>query len=114
MKAFLTLFLIISFSLSVFGQESDMPNDFLTKTFYKDRRDKLREKLPTNSVVAFFANPVRNRANDVEYAYHQDPNFYYFTGYKEPDAVLLVFKDMQTAANGTQYNEIIFVQPRNE
>jgi Xaa-Pro aminopeptidase len=114
MKVFFTLILVAAFSVSVFGQEPDMPNDFLTKAFYKDKRDKLREKLPVNSVAVFFANPVRNRANDVEYVYHQDPNFYYFTGYKEPDAVLLVFKDMQTASNGTQYNEIIFVQPRNE
>jgi len=45
--------------------------------------------------------------------YHQDPNFYYLTGYKEPDAVLFIFKDKQTANNGTQYDEIIFVQPRN-
>jgi Xaa-Pro aminopeptidase len=114
MKAFFTLILLASFSLSVFAQEPDMPNDFLNRAFFKDRRDKLRDKLPANSVAAFFANPVRNRANDVEYVYHQDPNFYYFTGYKEPDAVLLVFKDMQTASNGSKYNEIIFVQPRNE
>jgi Xaa-Pro aminopeptidase len=113
MKAILTLILVAGFSLSVFAQPL-MPNDFLNKTFFKDRRDKLREKLPGNSVAAFFAAAVRNRANDVDYVYHQDPNFYYFTGYKEPDAVLLIFKDMQTANNGTQYNEIIFVQPRDE
>ncbi|MBI1768165.1 MAG: aminopeptidase P family protein [Bacteroidetes bacterium] len=114
MKAFFTLITIICFSMAGFSQEQDLPTDFLNKTFYKDRRDKLRDKLPTNSVAVFFANPVRNRANDVDFVYHQDPNFYYFTGYKEPDAVLLVFKDMQTAVNGTQYNEIIFVQPRDE
>ena len=28
--------------------------------------------------------------------------------------VLFVFKDNQTAANGSKYNEILFVQPRNE
>jgi Xaa-Pro aminopeptidase len=56
---------------------------------------------------------VRTRANDVTYLYHQDPDFYYLTGYREPHAVLLVFKDEQTAANGKKYNEIIFVQPRN-
>src|SRR5437879_5675487 len=114
MKAFFTLTLITCFSLIGFAQESDLPNDFITKTFYKERRDKLREKLPANSVAVFFANATRNRANDVQYVYHQDPDFYYLTGYKEPDALLLVFKDMQTAGNGTSYNEIIFVQPRDE
>src|SRR5687767_1831054 len=108
------IFILVIISLSGWAQSSaDLPEDFLSKEFHKERRTKLREKLPPNSVAVFFANPVRNRANDVDYAYHQDPNFYYLTGYKEPDAVLLIFKEKQTANNGTQYDEIIFVQPRN-
>jgi len=105
----LTLFL----SLTLHAQDNDLPNDFLSKGFHKDRREKLRTTLPENSVAVFFANPVRNRARDVDYIYHQDPDFYYLTGYKEPDALLLIFKDKQLAANGTAYNEILFVQPRN-
>jgi len=107
------LLLILCFSLSLTAQDADLPDDFLSKDFHKERRAKLREELPANSVAVFFANPVRNRANDVEYIYHQDPDFYYLTGYKEPDAVLFIFKDKQTAANGKSYNEILFVQPRN-
>ncbi len=110
----LTFFFLCIASLAGFAQPAtDVPEDFLTKEFHLDRRAKLREKLPANSVAVFFANPVRNRANDVEYVYHQDPDFYYLTGYKEPNAVLFIFKDKQTAANGTAYDEIIFVQPRN-
>ncbi|MCB0492313.1 MAG: aminopeptidase P family protein [Cyclobacteriaceae bacterium] len=99
-------------NLSLFAQ-GDLPTDFLSKEFHKERRQKLREKMPANSVAVFFANPVRNRANDVDFIYHQDPEFLYLTGYKEPHAVLLVFKDNQTSANGKSYNEIIFVQPRD-
>jgi Xaa-Pro aminopeptidase len=100
--------------VSVYAQPAeDLPKDFLTQDFHRGRRQALREKLPPNSLAVFFANAVRNRSNDVDFAYHQDPNFYYLTGYKEPDAVLLIFKDRQTANNGTQYDEIIFVQPRN-
>ncbi len=99
---------------SLYAQPSeDLPGDFLGQSFHKERRQALREKLPPNSVAVFFANPIRNRSNDVDFVYHQDPNFYYLTGYKEPDAVLLIFKDKQTANNGNQYDEIIFVQPRN-
>ncbi len=112
MKHFLSL-LAILFSFSLLAQEADLPNDFLSKDFHKDRREKLRANLPENSVAVFFANPVRNRANDVDYVYHQDPDFFYLTGYKEPEAVLFVFKDQQIAANGAAYNEILFVQPRN-
>lgn len=100
-------------SLSLLAQEADLPNDFLSKDFHKERRAKLRANLPANSVAVFFANAVRNRANDVDYVYHQDPDFYYLTGYKEPDAILFVFKESQLAANATRYNEILFVQPRN-
>ncbi len=109
-----SIFVLLLLSVSAFAQNTDMPTDFLSKDFHKGRRDLLREKLPTNSVAVFFANAERNRANDVDYVYHQDPDFYYLTGYKEPDAVLFVFKDKQTANNGTAYNEIVFVQPRNE
>ena len=108
------LLLFILSATAVLAQNADLPEDFLSKEWHKERRQKLREKLPANSVAVFFANAVRNRSNDVDYNYHQDPDFYYLTGYKEPDAVLFVFKDKQTANNGTQYDEIIFVQPRNE
>jgi len=110
----LTLFFFLFVSLQSVAQVSeDLPVDFLSQEFHKGRRSSLREKLPPNSVALFFANPIRNRANDVDFVYHQDPNFYYLTGYKEPDAVLLIFKDKQTANNGTLYDEIIFVQPRS-
>jgi Xaa-Pro aminopeptidase len=107
-------FALALLSVSAFAQNTDLPTDFLSKDFHTGRRDLLREKLPANSVAVFFANAMRNRANDVDYVYHQDPDFFYLTGYKEPDAVLFVFKDNQTANNGTPYNEIIFVQPRDE
>lgn len=114
MKKIIGFVSLVLLTVSAYTQSTeDLPNDFLSQDFHKGRREKLREKLPPNAVAVFFANPVRNRANDVDYVYHQDPNFYYLTGYKEPDAVLLIFKDKQTANNGAQYDEIIFVQPRN-
>jgi Xaa-Pro aminopeptidase len=95
------------------GQTAEMPNDFLTKEFHAERRQALRSRMPANSVAVFFSNPLRNRAADVNYIFHQDPDFYYLTGYREPHAVLFIFKEKQKAANGSQYDEIIFVQPRN-
>lgn len=112
MKHILLSLLVLS-TLLLNAQNSDLPSDFLNKDWHKERRQKLREKLPANSVAVFFANAVRNRSNDVDYVYHQDPDFFYLTGYKEPHAVLLVFKDKQKLADGSQYDEIIFVQPKN-
>ncbi|WP_276165961.1 aminopeptidase P N-terminal domain-containing protein [Zobellia alginiliquefaciens] len=96
--------------LSIIAQGE--PTDFLSSDFHKGRREAVRSMMPQNSVAVFFANAVRNRANDVDYVYHQDPNFYYLTGYKEPNAVLVLFSEEQQIA-GTSDNEILYVQERD-
>lgn len=105
------LWIVILSTLTVSSQ--NLPKDYLSSEFHKERRDKVREMMSPNSVLVFFANAERNRANDVDYIYHQDPNFYYLTGYKEPNAVLLIFSEMQRDANGQEYDEMIYVQERN-
>ena len=108
---------IITFFLSMLciniNAQKNTPEDFLSSEFHKSRRDALRSKMPENSVAVFFANPVRNRANDVDYVYHQDPDFYYLTGYNEPHAVLVIFSEEQTGNEGNNYAEILYVQERN-
>ena len=105
------LFLLVLVGFHVRAQ--DIPTDYLSAEFHKGRRDKVRELMTPNSVLVFFANPERNRANDVDYIYHQDPDFYYLTGYKEPNAVLLIFSEPQKTATGAAYNELIYVQKRD-
>jgi Xaa-Pro aminopeptidase len=92
----------------------DLPTDYLSPDFHKERRQALRDLMPENSVAVFFANPERNRANDVDYIYHQDPDFYYLTGYKEPNSALLIFSDWQEDEDGNPFNELIFAQKKNE
>ncbi|PIQ48093.1 MAG: Xaa-Pro aminopeptidase [Cytophagales bacterium CG12_big_fil_rev_8_21_14_0_65_40_12] len=113
--SFKTFLILITYTFSGFLllQAQETRKDYLSSDFHKGRRDLLREKLPANSVAVFFASPVRNRANDVDFVYHQDPDLFYLTGYNEPHAVLLVFKEEQKDGQGNNYNEIFFVQPRN-
>ena len=106
------LSITIAFLNSAVCQSTESVTDFLNSEFHNGRREALRNLLPKNSVAVFFSNPIRNRANDVEYVYHQDPNFYYLTGHKEPHALLLIFKSSQNIA-GKEVNEIIFVRQRN-
>lgn len=106
---FLSVFFIINASYS----QNGVPTDYLSASFHKERREALRSIMPKNSVAVFFANPVRNRANDVDYVYHQDPNFYYLTGYKEPNAVLVIFSEDQQVYEGDKTNEILYVQEKN-
>ena len=112
MKSIFTFLIVLFLTLSGFCQNDLKPTDYLSKEFHKNRREALRQKMPKNSIAVFFANPVRNRANDVEFVYHQDPNFYYLSGYKEPHAVLLIFSENQNDGEST-YNEVIYVQEKN-
>lgn len=84
----------------------------LSPAFHKEKRKQFREKMPANSVAVFFSSPIRNRANDVDYVYHQDPNFYYLSGWEEPHAVLLIYKTPQTDENGS-YSDKIYVRERD-
>lgn len=111
LKRFALLGFVLLFILQTKAQNT--PKDFLPAEFHKTRRDKVREMMPANSVTIFFANAERNRANDVDYIYHQDPDFYYLTGYKEPNSVLVLFSEEQTGFNGKTFNELIYVQERN-
>ncbi len=108
----LALFVLLLPQRLVFSQNSLYPSDYLGKDFHKRKREELRDKMPPNSVAVMFANPVRNRANDVEYIYHQDPNFYYLTGYQEPHSLVLIFKDKQKGPDGSTFSEVLFTQQR--
>lgn len=116
MAAFRLCVLLVWAAITVAAGQSrtlpDKPSDSLDKKFHQQRRELLRKQLPARSVAVFFASPVRNRANDVDHYYHQDPDFYYLSGYREPNAVLLIFTEPQNIA-GKQTNEILFVQPND-
>ncbi|MDF0708629.1 aminopeptidase P family protein [Flagellimonas okinawensis] len=105
--------LLCTMFLAIAGNSQDLPTDYLPADFHKERREAVRAKLPPNTAVVLFANAERNRANDVDYVYHQDPNFYYLTGYKEPNAVLVLFSEAQTDADGNTFDELFYVQERN-
>jgi Xaa-Pro aminopeptidase len=116
MAAFRLCALFVWLSLTAAAQPhagSGKPSDTLDKEFHRQRREVLRQQLPPRSVAVLFASPVRNRANDVDFYYHPDPDLYYLTGYTEPNAVLLLFQSPQDV-NGKQVREVLFVQPSNE
>jgi Xaa-Pro aminopeptidase len=113
-KTLFNLFILfITFGLTAQNQDNSFyDTDLLPSSFHQNRRQALRDSLPANSVAVLFSFPVRNRSNDVDYEFHQNPDFYYLTGYNEPDAILLVFKNNVIIDSDT-LNEIIFVQPND-
>lgn len=110
-----TLFAQVDFLPVLIEKQSNYEYDLdlLSPQFHAKNRQALRDSMPNNSVAVFFANPVRNRSNDVDYEYHQDPNFYYLTGLREPHAVVFVFKEEQEFGNGLKTDEILFLQKRD-
>ncbi len=110
MKKILWTLLLLAFSLSAFSQSYF--EDGLTSEWHRGRRDELRKLMPANSVAVFFNNPVKNRTNDVDYIYHPNTDFFYLTGFREPNAVLIVFSE-ERQINGEMSEELIFVQNRD-
>ncbi len=97
MQKFIFLsFFFLSFLLApavVFSQDlaSEVPIDTLTKygiydkdrlppSFHAGRRKLVLDSMQPHSLALFPAAEEKNRSNDNNYEYHQDPNFYYLTG----------------------------------
>ena len=54
------------------------------------RRRQLMRLMGRDSIAVLPAAPVRHRNNDVEYAYRQDSDFHYLTGFAEPESVAVL------------------------
>lgn len=110
MKSIFGILFLLAFSLTAFSQSYF--EDGLSSEWHKGRRDELRKLMPANSVAVFFNNPVKNRTNDVDYAYHPNTDFFYLTGFREPNAVLVIFSEKRQV-NAEMSDELIFLQNRD-
>jgi len=72
------------------------------KNRYADRRSKLGAMLPKNSAVVIAGAAVQYRNADSSHAFRQDSNFWYLTGFNEPESTLVLLinesKDVQSIA----------------
>jgi Xaa-Pro aminopeptidase len=60
---------------------------------YKRRRKKLMDMMGDESIAIIPTASVYIRNRDVEYPFRPDSDFYYLTGYPEPDAVAVLIPD---------------------
>ena len=74
---------------------------------FKAQRQQLMASLPEGSVALLFAARECTRSNDTEYHFRQNSDFFYLTGFNEPDA-LLVLRPGQTPES------VIFVRPTDK
>ncbi|KTC91411.1 Xaa-Pro aminopeptidase [Fluoribacter dumoffii] len=73
---------------------------------YQSRRNQLAHKLPQGSVALIPAAHEIIRNGDAHYRFRQDSNFYYLTGFNEPDALLVLIA-------GVENQSILFNRLRN-
>ena len=83
------------------SSRQDLRNEFAR------RRHSLLKVMGRDSIAILPAAPVRHRNNDVEYAYRQDSDFYYLTGFDEPESVAVLVPGRDHA----EY--ILFVRERD-
>lgn len=57
---------------------------------YSQRRQQLLSKLAPNSVAVISAGRLVTRSRDTEYTFRQNSDFFYLTGFNEPEAVLIL------------------------
>jgi Xaa-Pro aminopeptidase len=73
---------------------------------YQQRRQALMEKIGTGTAI-FRSAPMAVMHNDVEYTFRQDSDFYYLTGFNEPNAVAVF------APHHEGHQFVLFVQPKD-
>lgn len=57
---------------------------------YANRRQKVLDALPDDSAVILVGNVEQVRNKNINFAFRQDHDFYYLTGYAEPEAVAVL------------------------
>ena len=87
-------------------------NDLLPPSFHMERRKAVRTFMPEKTMAIYCSGKSMLRANDVDYEFHQDPNFYYLTGLNESNSILILFKNPFFFENDT-INELLLIKERN-
>ncbi|MEH2281396.1 MAG: aminopeptidase P N-terminal domain-containing protein [Nostoc sp.] len=73
---------------------------------YRQRREQLMAKIGDGTAI-FRSAPMAVMHNDVEYVYRQDSDFFYLTGFNEPQAVAVL------APHHSEHRFVLFVQPKD-
>ena len=76
---------------------------------FAQRRAKVAALMPLNSVLLVPAAVEITRSRDTEFSFRQDSDFYYLTGFVEPDALLILQKN----ASG-ELSELLLCRPKDQ
>jgi Xaa-Pro aminopeptidase len=75
---------------------------------FSARRARFMERIEQGSTAIFASKPQYMRNLDVAYDYRQESNFYYLSGYEEPESILLL------NPSASRYKYVMFVRKRDQ
>ncbi|KAF2227345.1 peptidase M24 [Elsinoe ampelina] len=77
---------------------------------YHLRRAKLAKSLPKGGVAVLPSADIKTRSGAVFYEFHQQPDFFYLTGFNEPEALAVISREESELG----YKFHLFVRPKDE
>ncbi len=75
---------------------------------HEQNRKAFIEKMGRGGVAIFASKPPAAWNHDTEYVYRPDPNFYYLTGFEEPESICVI------APDHPKHQYILFVRPKDK
>ncbi|WP_422526622.1 Xaa-Pro aminopeptidase [Serratia fonticola] len=78
----------------------------MTQQEFHKRRQALLAQMAPASAAVIFAAPEATRSADSEYPYRQNSDFWYLTGFNEPEAVLILVKSDETHNHSVLFNRV--------
>ena len=75
---------------------------------HKQNREAFIKKMGRGGVAIFASTPPAKWNHDTEYIYRPDPNFYYLTGFEEPESICVI------APEHPKHQYILFVRPKDK
>jgi Xaa-Pro aminopeptidase len=100
--------LLVACSIASYVVQARFPQP---KEEYQARRAKLRGQM--DGPVVLFGYTSHQEGGEVA-VFFQEENFYYLTGYDEPDAALLLIPDLPNGKPPEGPNEILYLPPRDQ
>lgn len=79
----------------------------ITQQEYRIRRQRFMQAIGKNNIAILRTAPIAIAHNDVDYPYRQDSDFYYLTGFYQPNAVAVFLPSHR------KYKFMLFVEPQN-
>ena len=75
---------------------------------HKQNREAFVKKMGRGGVAIFASKPPVQWNHDTEYIYRPDPNFYYLTGFEEPESICVI------APEHPKHQYVLFVRPKDK